>query len=222
MNSQLKLIIRLLITLQILPTMLKYFLIVTYLQSTDKELLKLMVLELMLQKKKGELTGFISYTLSKVDKDVPGVNMNRTFPANYDRRHNLNIVATYDYSDKWAFGGNFTYGTGRPITITSGSYEYGDGYVPDVITERNGFRLPDFHRVDLSATLTPRKNADKKYKTSWIFSLYNVYSRKNPFSLYTRVALDDDDNLIGDGTIKEARMIYLFPILPSVTYNISF
>ena len=179
-------------------------------------------LELMLQKKKGQLTGFVSYTLSRVDREVPDVNLNRPFPANYDRRHNLNIVATYDYDDKWVFGGNFTYGTGRPITLPSGSYEFGDGYVADIITERNGFRLPDFHRVDLSATLTPRRNAGKKFETSWIFSLYNVYSRKNPFSLYTRVTLDDDDNVIGDGTQKEARMIYLFPILPSVTYNITF
>lgn len=179
-------------------------------------------LEMMLQKKKGALTGFISYTLSKVDRTVPGVNQGRSFLANYDRRHNLNIVSTYDYNDKWTFGGSFTYGTGRPTTLPSGSYEFGDGQIADIITERNGFKLPDFHRVDLSATLVPRKNKDKKYETSWVFSLYNVYSRKNPFSIYTRVALDDDENVIGDGTEKEARLIYLFPILPSVTFNINF
>ncbi len=179
-------------------------------------------LELMLQKKKGLLTGFVAYTLSRVDRTVPGVNQGRSFLANYDRRHNLNIVGTYDYSDKWTFGGSFTYGTGRPLTLPSGSYEFGDGQIADIITERNGFQLPDFHRVDLSATLVPRRNKGKKYETSWIFSLYNVYSRKNPFSIYTRVALDDDDNVIGDGTEKEARLIYLFPILPSVTYNINF
>lgn len=179
-------------------------------------------LELMLQKKKGLLTGFVAYTLSRVDRTVPGVNQGRSFLANYDRRHNLNIVGTYDYSDKWTFGGSFTYGTGRPLTLPSGSYEFGDGRIADIITERNGFQLPDFHRVDLSATLVPRRNKGKKYETSWVFSLYNVYSRKNPFSIYTRVALDDDDNVIGDGTEKEARLIYLFPILPSVTYNINF
>ena len=179
-------------------------------------------LELMLQKKKGLLTGFVAYTLSRVDRTVPGVNQGRSFLANYDRRHNLNIVGTYDYNDKWTFGGSFTYGTGRPLTLPSGSYEFGDGQIADIITERNGFQLPDFHRVDLSATLVPRRNKGKKYETSWIFSLYNVYSRKNPFSIYTRVALDDDNNVIGDGTEKEARLIYLFPILPSVTYNINF
>ncbi|MFY0592152.1 TonB-dependent receptor [Roseivirga sp.] len=179
-------------------------------------------LELMLQKNKGKLTGFVAYTLSKVTRTIDGVNLNRTFVANHDRRHNLNVIGTYDYSDKWTFGGSFTYGTGRPITLPSGSYEFSDGQIADVITERNGFRLPNFHRVDLSATLVPQKNKDKKYETSWVFSLYNVYSRKNPFSIYTRVRLDDDDNVIGDGTEKEARLIYLFPILPSVTFNIKF
>lgn len=179
-------------------------------------------LELMLQKNKGKLTGFVAYTLSKVDRTVQDVNLNRTFLANHDRRHNLNVIGTYEYNDKWTFGGSFTYGTGRPTTLPSGSYEIGDGQIADVITERNGFKLPDFHRVDLSATLVPRKNKDKKFETSWVFSLYNVYSRKNPFSISTRVVLDDDGNVVGDGTQKEARLIYLFPILPSVTFNIKF
>ena len=179
-------------------------------------------LELFLQKKEGALTGFIAYTLSKTERTIDGVNVGKTFLANYDRRHSLNMLATYDYSDKWSFGGGFTYGTGRPTTIPSGTYEWGDGYSADVITERNGYNLPAFHRLDLSATLTPKSNAHKKWKTSWVFSLYNAYSRKNPFSLYTRVRQDDDGNTIGDGNEKEARMIYLFPILPSVTYNVKF
>ena len=178
--------------------------------------------EVMVQKKEGKLTGFVSYTWSRVERTVPGVNLGKSFLANHDRRHSLNVVATYDYSDKWVFGGSFTYATGRPITLPTGSYEYGDGYLPDVITERNGYKLPDFNRMDLSATLYPRKNADRNYKTSWVFSLYNVYSRKNPFTIYTQVKQDDDGNVIGDGTEKEARLIYLFPILPSVTFNIEF
>uniref|UniRef100_UPI004048C4B3 TonB-dependent receptor n=2 Tax=Roseivirga sp. TaxID=1964215 RepID=UPI004048C4B3 len=178
--------------------------------------------EFFLQKKEGALTGFIGYTLSKAERTIQGVNLSRTFDANHDRRHSLSMLGTYDYNEKWSFGGSFTYGTGRPTTIPSGSYQYGDGYVADVITERNGYRLPDFHRLDLSATLTPRRNLGKKYETSWVFSLYNAYSRKNPFSLYTRVKQNKDGDIIGDGTEKEARMIYLFPLLPSVTYNIKF
>lgn len=179
-------------------------------------------LELFLQKKKGALTGFASYTLSRADRTIDGVNLSKTFLANHDRRHSFSILATYDFNDKWAFGGSFTYGAGKPTTVPSGSYQFGDGYVADVISERNGYRLPAFHRMDLSATLTPRKNKGKNYETSWVFSLYNAYSRKNPFSLYTRVQQDKEGNVIGDGTQKEARMIYLFPLLPSVTYNIKF
>lgn len=179
-------------------------------------------LEVFVQKKKGELTGFASYTWSRADRTIDGVNLSKTFLANHDRRHSFNMLATYDYNDKWSFGGSFTYGTGKPTTVPSGTYQWGDGYIADVITERNGYRLPAFHRLDLSATLTPRKNKDKKYETSWVFALYNAYSRQNPFSLYTRVAQNKDGEIIGDGTQKEARMIYLFPLLPSVTYNIKF
>jgi hypothetical protein len=91
-----------------------------------------------------------------------------------------------------------------------------------VITERNGFRLPDFHHLDFSATLNPKKNANRRFKGQWVFSIYNVYSRQNAFSIYSRVKQDDDGNVIGDGTQKETRLIYLFPILPFVTYNFKF
>ncbi|WP_245558494.1 TonB-dependent receptor [Fulvivirga imtechensis] len=179
-------------------------------------------LELMLQKKEGRLTGFASYTWSKTQRKVPGVNLDKPFLANYDRRHVLNLAATYDMNEKWSFGANFTYSTGRPITVPAGRYEYNDVYQVDLISERNGYLLPDFHRMDLSATLTPRKNKERKWKTNWVFSLYNVYSRKNAFTIYTRLKQDEDGNVIGDGKEKEARLISLFPLLPSVTYNIQF
>jgi hypothetical protein len=150
---------------------------------------------------------------------VPGVNNGKAFPANYDRRNAVNLAMTYDLSDKWAFGANFTYSTGRPITVPSGKYEINGVYYPDIVSGRNGYRLPAYHRADLSATLNPQKQKERKWKGQWVFSVYNMYSRKNPFSLYTRVQQDKDGNIIGDGNVKEARMIYLFPILPSVTYN---
>lgn len=178
-------------------------------------------LELMLQKKEGRFTGFASYTWSKTERKIDGVNLSKPFLANYDRRHVFNIVGTYDLNDKWSFGGSFTYSTGRPITVPAGRYKYGDVYQVDYISERNGYLLPDFHRLDLSATLTPRKNKDRKWKGSWVFSLYNAYSRKNAFTIYTRLQQDDEGN-ITNGNVKEARMISLFPVLPSVTYNIQF
>ncbi|MBL0744819.1 TonB-dependent receptor [Chryseolinea lacunae] len=178
-------------------------------------------LELMLNKKEGKLTGSVGYTWSKTMRKVPGVNGGMEFPANYDRRHVLNIQAAYDYSPRWTFGATFTYSTGRPVTVPTGKFEY-ENYHPDVITERNGYRLPVFHRLDLSATYSPKKNDNRRWKGSWVFSVYNAYNRQNPFTIYTRVTKNKDGDIIGDGYTKEARMIYLFPILPSVTYNIKF
>ena len=178
-------------------------------------------LEFMVTKKEGKLTGMINYTLSKAERTIDGVNLGQTFAANYDRRNVVNIQAAYDLNKRWTFGGMFTYSTGRPVTLPTGKFEY-QNYNPSVVTERNGYRLPAFHRLDLSATLTPKKNDNRKWQGSWVFSVYNVYNRKNPFTIYTRTAKDKDGNIIGDGTKKEARMIYLFPIFPSVTYNFKF
>jgi len=179
-------------------------------------------LELMAEKKQGNLTGFLSYTLSKVTRNIPGVNQDISFYANYDRRNVVNVAAVYELSDRWTFGSTFNYSTGRPITLPGGRYQY-DIYNVDYITSRNGYRLPDFHRLDVSATWNPKpKRVDQRWKSQWIFSVYNVYNRKNPFTIYTRTKEDSEGNIVGDGTQKEAVLIYLFPVLPSVTYNFKF
>jgi hypothetical protein len=178
-------------------------------------------MEFMLNKTRGKLTGSVGYTLSKALRKIPGVNLDRSFVANYDRRHVLNIQAAYDMNPRWTFGATFTYSTGRPITLPTGKFEY-QNYHPDVISERNGYRLPTFHRLDLSATFTPNKNPNRRWKGQWVFSVYNAYNRKNPFTIYTRITKNDDGDVIGDGSTKEARLIYLFPILPSITYNFKF
>jgi hypothetical protein len=178
-------------------------------------------IELMVNKNEGKLTGMISYTLSKTTREIPGVNLSKAFRANYDRRNVVNVNAAYDLNDRWSFGANFSYTTGRPITLPAGRFEF-DGYTPDVITWRNGYLLPAYHRLDLSATLSPRKNKTRKWQGQCVFSIYNAYNRQNPFTIYTRTKQDEDGNVIGDGTEKEARLVYLFPILPSVTYNFKF
>ncbi|HEU5289956.1 MAG TPA: TonB-dependent receptor [Cyclobacteriaceae bacterium] len=177
--------------------------------------------EFMVNKKEGKITGMMSYTLSKTMRDIPGVNLGREFKANYDRRNVVNFNAVYELSERWSFGANFTYSTGRPITLPAGKYEF-DGYNPDVITDRNGYLLPAYHRLDLSATFIPKKNSSRRWQGQWVFSVYNAYNRQNPFTIYTRTKQDDDGNVIGDGTVKEARLVYLFPILPSITYNFKF
>jgi hypothetical protein len=178
-------------------------------------------LELMATKKKGKFTGMVNYTLSKAERTIEDVNQGRTFAANYDRRNVFNLQAAYDLSKRWTFGGTFTYSTGRPVTLGTGKMEY-QNYHPDVITERNGYRLPAFHRLDLAATFSPKKNEKRKWQGTWVFSVYNVYNRKNPFTIYTRTVKDKDGNVLYNGERKEARMIYLFPIFPSVTYNFKF
>ncbi len=179
-------------------------------------------LELMGEKKQGNLTGFLSYTLSKATRNIPGVNQDQTFAANYDRRNVINVAVVYERSDRWSFGSTFNYSTGRPITLPGGRYQF-DIYNVSYITSRNGYRLPDFHRLDLSATWNPKsKRETRRWKSQWIFSVYNVYNRKNPFTIYTRTKEDGNGNIVGDGTQKEAVLIYLFPVLPSVTYNFKF
>jgi hypothetical protein len=178
-------------------------------------------LELFLNKNKGKLTGSVSYTLSKTMRKIPGVNLGQAFKANYDRRNVMNANAAYDLNERWVLAANFTFSTGRPITLSAGKFEYG-GYNPDVITERNGYLLPAYHRLDLSATFSPKKNKGRRWQGQWVFAVYNAYNRQNPFTIYTRTKQDDDGNVIGDGSQKEARLVYLFPILPSVTYNFKF
>jgi hypothetical protein len=177
--------------------------------------------EFSLIKKEGRFTGMLSYTLSKATRKVPDVNMNHAFPANYDRRNVLNITGAYDLNAKWSFGGTFTYSTGRPITLPAGKYQYGT-YNPDIITQRNGYRLPAFHRLDLSVTFNPKANVAKRWKGQWVLSVYNVYNRKNPFTIFTQTKQDKDGNVVGNGNEKEAKMIYMFPILPFITYNFKF
>jgi hypothetical protein len=176
--------------------------------------------EFMVNKTEGRLTGMVSYTWSKTMREIEGVNGGKEFPASYDRRNVFNVNSTYDLNKRWTFGASFTYSTGRPTTIPAGRYEFGDYHV-DLITERNGYRLFDFHHLDLSATLHPKRSENRRIKGEWIFAIYNVYNRKNVFSIYTR-AVEDEDGNVADPTVREIRMIYLFPILPSVTYNFKF
>jgi hypothetical protein len=178
-------------------------------------------LEFYLRKAKGRLRGFTSYTLSKTEMTIPDVNEGNPFPANHDRRHQVNMALTYDINDKWNVGANFTYGSGRPITLPTGSFTF-DNYQVNYYSGRNGYRLPALHRLDLSATLEPRKNAGRRWKNSYNFGIYNVYNRKNPFTIYTRKKQDEDGNIIGDGNEREARMIYLFGILPYASWSFHF
>lgn len=174
--------------------------------------------ETQIKKVKGDFTGFINYTWSKVERIIPEVNQGKVFFANYDRRNSFNMLLAYELNDKWSFSTTFTYSTGRPITLPTGQYQL-QQFTPSLVTERNGYKMPDFHRADVSAVLVPSKNANRRMQTKWVFSIYNVYNRKNAFTIYSQDQEDQNGERTGN---KEFVMVYLFPIVPSVTFNLSF
>ena len=172
-------------------------------------------LELYVKKDVGRLHGWFGYTLSKSERQFDDVNGGQTFPYRYDRRHDLSIAATYKYNDRWTFGSSFVYATGQALTLQVSRYLI-EGSVINKYGPRNAFRMPAYHRLDLSATL--KNKPRKRINSEWVFSVYNVYNRKNAYIIY----IDTE----GDPTTGELkvvpRLFYLFPILPSITWNFKF
>lgn len=178
-------------------------------------------MELFVQKKTGRLTGWLGYTLSRTERTFAELNQGKAFPYRYDRTHDLSLVANYTLSKKWEFSGVFVYGTGNALTLPSGRFGYSIGYNPTTqqplftnvnqYTAINDYRMPAYHRLDVSFTYTKRPDSKKKYKSSWNFSIYNLYNRYNPFFIY----LDADT----DTQTVKGKQVFLFPIIPSVTWN---
>jgi len=177
--------------------------------------------ELLIRKNKGKTTGWIGYTLSKTTRYFDEINNGISFPAKYDRRHDLSITATHKLSEKWTLSGVFVYATGNTITLPTERYMIG-GNIFTEYTSRNGFRIDPYHRLDIGATYTVKKN--KRFQSSWNFSIYNIYSRKNPYFIYFDLeAPENQDGSIQDGNLTpKAYEVSIFPILPSVTWNFNF
>jgi hypothetical protein len=169
-------------------------------------------LELFAKKKVGRMTGWISYTLSRTERRFGTVNDDSWYPANQDRTHDLSVVGIYKLNKKWTLSGDFVYYTGNAVTWPSGKYEV-DGQVAFLYTKRNGYRMPPYNRLDLSATLQGKKT--KKFDSNWNFSLYNAYGRENPYS----ISFQQDP---GNPAKTEAVQYALFRWVPSVTYNFKF
>lgn len=175
-------------------------------------------LEFLLNKNTGKLTGWLSYTLSRSENKVNGINNNRFYANNVDQLHRLNLVGLYKTNSRWEFGGVFTFSTGRPVTYPTGRYEQ-NGLVVADYSERNGNRLPVYHRLDISATLNPKKDSNKTGK--WIFSVANLYNRQNAASIFFREISEVNDVEIATGN-TEATKLSFFGIVPSVTYEFKF
>ena len=173
--------------------------------------------EFYVNKSKGRLTGWIGYTLSWTFRKFPLLNNGETYPAKYDRRHDLSIVATYELNKHWKVSAVFVYASGNATTLPTQFYII-DGVLTQEYSKINQYRLPAYHRLDLSAIYTPTFKPNKKIHGSWVFSVYNVYDHLNPYFIYF--------NQTGspyNGTLKvDARQVSLFPIIPSITYNFKF
>ncbi|WP_207435806.1 TonB-dependent receptor [Sabulibacter ruber] len=170
--------------------------------------------EFLLRKEQGRTTGWLSYTWSRSERSIEGVNNNRPYFSGFDKRHNLSITLAHQLSARKALSANFVYTSGRATTIPESVYFYGDK--PFVqYSERNGYRLPAYHRLDVSYTLQQKRNDQRRWKGEWVFSVYNLYNRENYFNMFFK---QEDYSY---SSIK-AYKTFLFGVLPSVTYNFRF
>jgi hypothetical protein len=169
-------------------------------------------IEFFLKKKFGKFNGWAGYTLSKTDRTFADIDNGTAFSARQDRTHDLSLVGIYELNPKWTFAATFVYHTGNAVTFPSGKY-YVDGKLLDYFTERNGYRMPAYHRLDISATWQRKKTA--KFESSWNFSVYNVYAQENAYS----ISFQKDPN---DPNKTQAIQTSLFRAIPSFTYNFKF
>ena len=172
--------------------------------------------EFFINKTKGKFTGWVGYTLSWTWQTFAQLNGGDPFPAKYDRRHDLSLVASYKFNKKWTASAVFVYGTGNAITLPTGYY-FINGQLEEYFSKVNAYRLPDYHRLDISAVYTPEPKKVRKWQGSWAFSIYNVYNRQNPYFLYV-----DNEGSVTKGISVKVYEVYILPIIPSITYNFKF
>ena len=168
--------------------------------------------EWLLKKKEGLFTGWVSYTLSKTERKINGINQNNWYNAKQDRTHDIAVVGIYTINSKWSVSGVFVYNTGDAVTFPTGKYAF-QGQTLYQYASRNANRMPDNHRLDISVTYDKKRK--KKIQESWNFSLYNVYGRENAY----RITFQDDPNNLSRTQIIQTS---LFRWVPSITYQFKF
>lgn len=176
--------------------------------------------EFFVKKSKGKITGFIGYTLGFTRKQFDDLNNGEPFWAKYDRRHDVSISLTYEIlRNKLSVSALWVYQTGNTMTIPIGYYFYMGSYITEY-SERNGYRIPPYHRLDLAVNWTIKKTS--KFETGLNFSIYNVYNRKNPFFIYMETATNFDLQNMDFSITNQAYQMSLFPIIPSVMWTFKF
>jgi hypothetical protein len=179
-------------------------------------------LEILLKKNEGDFQGWIAYTLSRSEQltagrtaNEPGINNGEWYSTPFDKTHDFSVNASYQFNKKWKFNSNFVFQTGQPANYPVAQYEVQGLNVPVYDdNRRNADRLPAYHRFDVSATLTPEKNKDRRWQGEWVFGIYNLYGRQNAASLAFRQNQETSRN--------EAVQTSIFGVVPSVTYNFKF
>jgi hypothetical protein len=174
-------------------------------------------LELMARKNKGKFTGWVSYTLSKTERKINGISNNEYFRARADKPHNLSVVGMVEINDRWSMAANFNLSSGLVATFPDARYETNGFIIQHNSTgERNNYRLPAYHRLDLSATYRKKYKKERRFQSEWVFSIYNVYARRNAYLVYFK---QSDTNRLDTEAIRLS--VFGAPI-PSVTYNFKF
>ncbi|AXE19501.1 hypothetical protein DR864_18035 [Runella rosea] len=173
--------------------------------------------EFYVKKNRGKLTGWLSYTLARTERKIEGINNNGWFPARFDKTHNLSVVGLYQLNERWSFSTNFAFNTGTPASFPTNRFEWGGWALPQNVNDsRNASRIPSYHRLDFGATLKSKKKLFGKGQGEWVFSVYNAYNRRNPFSTY--VQQNEDNNL----QTEAVRYSIIGSVIPAVTYNFKF
>ena len=177
-------------------------------------------LEVLLKKNEGKFQGWLAYTLSKSEQQTKGrnnqelgINNGAWYNTPYDKTHDVSLTGTYLHNEKLRFNANFILQTGQPTTFPNGQYEYNGIRIPNYEL-RNSSRLPNYHRLDVSVNYKPNPTSEKRWKTEWVFSVYNIYNRMNASSITFRQNTETSNN--------EAFRLSIFGIIPSVTLNFKY
>lgn len=179
--------------------------------------------EVQLKKVKGRFNGWLSYTLARTERLTPGVNNNEYYPNRFDQTHNFNLTGFYDLSERATLSATFVYNTGTPVTLASSGYYVQGFFIPNNEgAGRNNFRIPDYHRLDVSVTLDPKKEkANRRWQGQWVFGVYNLYGRRNPITVSGTQG--DARPVLGNPISTSSNQLSVVgSIIPSISYNFKF
>ncbi|MEL7004153.1 MAG: TonB-dependent receptor, partial [Bacteroidota bacterium] len=169
--------------------------------------------ELMIRKPSGRFNGWASFTWSQARRDIPLVNEGRTYRSNFERPINVSLVGNYEINERLSLNATWVYYSGLPFTSPAGRLNFGNLVVPSY-TERNGDRMPNYHRMDVGVILAQRKKPKSKIQGEWVFSVYNAYGRKNP----NIITFETNENT----ERTRARQFVIFRWVPTIAYNFKF